>query len=292
MIFFVFLVTVLIGGSGAPLAKFSLLEFSPLTYVFLRALLAAAVIYPFVLKNIKIKKQTVKYLFAANALFAANWILFALGVSKTTVIMSQVMYVPTALIVAIIGYIFLKEKINKEQVIGLVLTLFGMFFLIINSLNKQNGVSLGSPMGNALIAAGMLTWSVYLVVTRKISNDYTPGVLTFFNFLLTIPISLVLVIFQGEAFPQSITPAAIIALVYIVLFSSIVFFMLIQWLVKHTSAFIPSLAIYPMTIIATVAGVIFYGEKISINFLIGTAFVMSGVFMATSYRFVRKYLRI
>ncbi|GEM_PF-5951496 len=292
MILILFLLTALVGGTGAPLVKFALTQFPPITMVFLRALLAAVLIYPFVFRKVSFKKQGIKYLICANILFAINWLLFSLGVAQTSVIMAQIMYVPTAIIVAAIGYIFLKEKINKEQIFGLILTISGISFLIASSINQQGVLSFGSPIGNLLIAFGMLAWASYLVISRKISKEFPPEAITFFNFLITIPIALILIPLEKSPLPSSVTFVSVVALLSIVFVSSIGFFILIQLLIKHTSAFIASLAIYPMTIFATIAGVVFYGEKITMNFLIGAAFVLFGVFIATSYKFARKYIKI
>lgn len=292
MTLLIFLFTALIGGIGAPTVKFALTDFQPITLVLMRALFSAVIISPFIVKKIKIKKQTLKYLISANILFAINWIFFALGVSRTSVMMSQIMYVPTALIVAIIGYIFLKEKINKEQVYGLLLTITGISFLIANSISDQRVVSFGSPFGNLLIGIGMIAWAGYLVLTRKVSTDYSPQEIIFSNFLVAIPISLIFIPFEESPFAVNLSLSAIAAISSVVLFSSIGFFFLLQLLVKRTSAFVASLAIYPMTVVATVAGVIFYGEKISLNFLIGAAFILFGVFIATSYKFARRHLKI
>lgn len=292
MTLLIFLLAALVGGIGAPTIKFALTDFQPITLVLIRALFSAVIISPFVIKKIKIKKQTFKYLISANILFAINWIFFALGVGRTSVMMAQIMYVPTALIVAVIGYLFLKEKINKEQVYGLLLTIIGISFLIANSISDQRVISFGSPLGNLLIGIGMITWAGYLVLTRKVSKDYSPGEIIFFNFLVAIPISLVFIPLETSPFAMNLSLGAIAAISSVVLFSSLGFFLLLQWLVKHTSAFIASLAIYPMTVVATIAGVIFYGEKISINFLIGAFFILFGVFIATSYKFARKYLKI
>ncbi len=292
MTLLIFLLAALIGGAGAPTVKFALMDFQPITLVLIRAMFSAILIAPFIVKKIKFKKQTFKYLISANILFAINWIFFALGVGRTSVMMSQIMYVPTALIVAIIGYIFLKEKINREQVYGLVLTITGISFLIANSITDQRVVSFGSPFGNLLIGIGMIAWAGYLVLTRKVSVDYSPEEIIFSNFLVAIPVSLIFIPFEQSPFVMSLSLGAIAAISSVVLFSSVGFFLLLQWLVKHTSAFVASLAIYPMTIVATIAGVIFYGEKISLNFLIGAVFILFGVFIATSYKFARNYMRI
>src|SRR3989344_824324 len=101
MTLLVFLLMSAVGGANAALIKFTVTQFPPIVLVAARAILASLLVSPFIIKKLPKKWPNKKYLFICNLLFAANWILFAFGVQHTSVIMSQLIYVPTALIVAI-----------------------------------------------------------------------------------------------------------------------------------------------------------------------------------------------
>ncbi|OGD93717.1 hypothetical protein A2697_01885 [Candidatus Curtissbacteria bacterium RIFCSPHIGHO2_01_FULL_41_44] len=287
----VFLLTSLIGGIGSPLIKFTLDYFPTITFVALRAILAALLILPFVCKGLfRLKTKQIKYLFYANALFAGNWLFFAMGIQKTTIMMGQIIYLPTALIVAIIAYIFLKEKLTKDQIFGLFITLLGFLMLTYGSVVSQDVLSFGTLAGNLLVVAGLLAWSFYTVVSRKISSIYDPQVITFFNFAVTALIALILIpvdFRNGLPGLSELTTSAIFSLLSVVLFSSILFFFLYQWLIKHTSAFISSLVLYPVTIFASLAGIIFFNETLTLNFIFGGLLVFAGVFIATSHQYIK-----
>lgn len=291
MTLLIFLLTALVGGTGASLVKFSVGIFPPVTLVVLRSLLALIFIAPIVFRNksFVIKNQKM-YLFIANILFAVNWLFFAFGMQYTSVIMGQIIYLPTAILVAILGYLFLKETLSHEQLLGLILALFGMVFLIFGSFKSQDVLSFGTPQGNFLVITGLFCWSFYTVISRKISDVYTPLSITFFNFTASFIISLFLVPFElsKKAFNFShIPPSGFIGLIGLVIFSSILFFYSYQWLIKNTSAFISSLVLYVVTIFATFSGIIFFGEKLTVNLVIGAFFVIIGVFLATTYRYVK-----
>ena len=70
---------------------------------------------------------------------------------------------------------------------------------------------------------------------------------------------------------------AIIALLFIVGY---------QFLIKNTSAFISSLNIYMQTILSSIFGVILFGEKLKLNLILGALLIITGVFLATSYRYI------
>lgn len=286
----VFIITAVIGGLGAPLIKFTLNFFSPVTLMFLRAALAAALILPFVYKSISWKEGKI-YLITANILFAINWLVFAFGIERTTVIMGQMIYLLTPLIVATLGYFFLKEKLTLLQISGLIIALAGLLFLAYSSAQSQDMISFGTPLGNFLVFLGLISWSFYILISRKISSIYEPKVITFFNFLAASIIALFLIPIERVSSSQivpNLTPSAYLGLSGVVLISSVSFFFLYQWLVKNTSAFISSLVLYPVTIVAATVGIIFFGERPTLSFFLGSILVFIGVFVATSLSNLKK----
>lgn len=294
MILLLFLLTALVGGTGAPLIKYAVGVLPPVTFVAIRAFLALIVILPFVAAKLTKLPLPNKTLVFANLLFATNWFLFAVGLEKTSVIMAQIIYVPTALIVALIGYFFLKEKLSSQQIQGLFLTMVGFSTLIFGSFRYSSNLSLGNPTGNLLVVIGLISWASYIVLTRKVSDKYPPGIILFYNFLATAIISPLILPLEPGNFQLalgSISANTIVNLVAVILITSIGFFSLMQWLIKYTSAFISSLVIYPVSIFGTLGGVIFYGEKITPPFFIGSILIFAGVFMATSYNYIKDKIK-
>ena len=290
----VFILLNLVGGSNSTVVKFAVTHFPPLILVALRALIAFSVLTPFVLGTRKLKLgQHAKQLLFVNLLFAANWVSFAIGIQKTSVTLSQLMYVPTSLIVALLSYLILKEKFTKIQVIGLTVTIFGAFILALESISGEN-LTFGDPLGNLIVFTGVICWASYLVFSKKISNIYSPLTIIFFNFVVSFIIALLLIPLNSSARNFSftnITPQAYLSLFYIGLVASVSYFYLNQWFVKHTSAFIASLQIYPLTIIAAVLGSVFYDEVITPSLIISALLIMSGVFIATSYNYLKGQLK-
>lgn len=263
-----------------------------MTLVVTRAILSALIILPF-LKQIKIPAfdKNFKKLILASALFAGNWIFFAYGIKHTSVIVGQLSYVPTALIVAFLGYIFLKEKLKKEEIIGLILTLVGISIILYGSIKSQDIRSLGTPIGNILVFLGLLSWSSYTVASRRIANIYSPSSITFYNFIFTFVIGLFLLPLDfalGDFYVVKISTESILGLVSLALFSSVLFFYLYQLLIKSSSAFTASLVLYPVTILAAFMGVIFFDEKFTSSLLFGAFFVVVGLFFSTYKQFSKK----
>src|SRR3989344_8351362 len=279
----IFLFVLLFGGANAALIKYAGAKISPIDLVFFRSVIAAVAIAPFIGKIELTKfKNDPKSLTLAGLLFAANWILFAYGIQKTSVIMGQLIYVPTSLIVAGLGYLILREKLSKKEIIGLVLSLFGISYLIIGSLKTKDVLSFGTPFGNTLVIIGLFSWAFYLILTRKISKSYKPLTIIFIDFIFSGFISLIFFILNFRNLHLGVFNVNLImAILAIAFLSSIVFFFLNQWLVKHSSAFISSMLLYPTTLSAIIYGIVFFKEKLEISIVIGGLVMLIGVFLST-----------
>ena len=279
----IFLIVLLIGGASSALVKYAGSQIDPILLVAFRSVLAAVIVLPF-LKRAELQALLKKPLIPtiAGILFAANWITFAFGIQRTSIVVGQLVYVPTSLIVAFFGFLLLKEKLTKKQIIGLVFSITGIIFLIFQSYREQNILSFGTPIGNILIVLGLLTWSSYLLLTRKISKEYKPLTIIFTDFVVSGFVSFLLVPFLVSQ-PINIaifSTQLVLSIVAIALVSSVLFFFLNQWLVKHASAFTASLILYPSTLSAAVYGVVFFKEQLEPALLIGGLMILVGVFLS------------
>lgn len=288
MILFVFLLTAMVGAVGPPIIKYTVYQFSPIITVLLRSLLSILIIAPFVLKDVKRLKESRerKLLLIANILFAANWFFAAEGFKSTSLLMNQIIYSLVPVLVGILGYFFLKERVNKYQMIGLILGLAGMGVLIYSSLKTTDIISFGTLQGNIITVLGLFSWSTYMVVTRKISNDISPQAITLSNFVVCAILAFFIVAmlkitnfgFNFTAFTLNNT----LGLIGLGLFS-VSFFFLYQWLIKNASIFTSSLINYTGPVASVVTGPLFFNEKIYLNYVIGAVLILIGVFISTSF---------
>src|SRR3989344_3310470 len=279
-----FILVSIIGASGNILTKLALEDFPPVIIVFLRFSLAAVILLPFVLrKKIEIIPGTFKLIALSGIVASLNSLLFALGLGHTSVLTAQLMFIPSALLVAVIGFIFLKEKLSKNQIIGLLLTMMGMGILILGSMQAQDVLSLGKPLGNILIASAVLTWAFYIVVSRKLLKHYDPIFISFSNFIFAGIISLPFAMHEfNKGFSvYNVSQTGVLSILGLTFLASIAFYLIIQKLIKITSAFIGSLTMYGIFLTVSILGPIIFQEKIAPTFLIACAFIIPGVFIAT-----------
>lgn len=287
MIYVLIIILTLIGGVSVPINKYAVQSFSPFLTVFLRSGLAFIFILPFVWRHFDWKLLKNKKILLINSLFAANVIFFALGINLTSVLMSILIYIPVSIMVVVMSYVLFREKLNSLQIVGLLLSVFGMTLVAFGS---QQDISLGNPLGNLFAFMGALSWSAYLVLSAKYAKNYSSQKITMLNFVVTAFLALLLLplVYLGGEMPRiEVTFQSVASLVYTAIFSSILFFIIYQVIIKKASAFISSLVLYPPNILGIIISILIIKDKVNFPLVAGALLVFAGIFVATTYTHVK-----
>lgn len=287
-----------IGGAVSPiLVKFGVKEIPPLTFSALRFILATVIfsVFFFAQKNYYLNRNQIGTLFISSIPFTLNIAFFSVGIQFTTAIISQIFYATSSLVVAVLAYLFLQEKLSRYKFIGLIMALSGTIFLLQKSLSTPTLLTFGTTFGNVLILLAVLSHSIYLVISQKMMRNYTPQTTSFFSFLTTAFILTLVVPIELLIRPlnvENISTTGIYSLLGVALFSSALYFFLVQFGIKRTSAFSASLFHYTAPLLAAIASVPILGERLTESLVLGGLLILFGVFLATTYEQIRKYIRI
>ena len=102
----------------------------------------------------------------------------------------------TPLILAVLSYIFLKEKIGKNAIFGIIVATIGILLLVSNG--KLSDLGWLSSYGDWLVLASAHTWAIFTVVTRDISRKYNPLAVTFAILLPSALLTCTYMIFTSD----------------------------------------------------------------------------------------------
>lgn len=286
------LVAGFIGGQSPLFLKLAQRDFSPLFLTEIRFLIASLVMLPFFLKQKDLVVQSfgIRHMFFQSVFFALNVVVFSLAIQYTTAIVSTVLYGLTPLIVMIFGYFMLDERVTKNMVIGLGLSLTGLAFILWQSFAKAGVMTFGSPLGNGLTLFAVFSWAIYLVFSRQMIKKYTPVTTSFISFVLTSVLLIPVILIDSMQHPLvlRITPLGVISIVILGVLSSAIAFFLIQYGVKHTTAFIASLQQYVGPFASALTAIPVLGEKLTPALFFGGLLIISGVFYATTLSTMKK----
>jgi drug/metabolite transporter (DMT)-like permease len=277
--YFYLLITFCIWGSLYVVSKFLLGKIPVLTISLLRYLIAGAVLF-FVLKTRKtreIELQDRKYVLLIG--FVGYFLSLGaqlLGTKLSNASLASLVNSINPVTIMVFAAFMLKEKLTIKKVIGIFLSIVGVY-TIIGGVNSD-----GQLVGILLSLLSVISWSYVSVAIRRITQKYDPLQITTYGILVgavcTFPFSLI---------ELMITPATIQfdwtvvgSLLYMGLVCTAFAHMLWNRCLSmieagSCSAFYP---LQPMT--AVLLGWLFLGESIDINFLWGAILIISGVMLS------------
>ena len=189
--------------------------------------------------------------------------------------------------------IFLREKVIFSRLIGILIGFAGILTIILLPVIESNVAIKGNLLGNLLILAGVLCFSVYKVLSKKMQKHYSPLSLTTFFIALTLIIALPFG--TWELLTKTITPELFSmpvmgALFYVSFFGMAAAYLLIQYSIKHSSPVISSVESYLSPIFGIGWAMIFLREKPSPGFLFGGILALIGVYLVTQNRTSIKFI--
>jgi drug/metabolite transporter (DMT)-like permease len=280
------LTTALIWGLAPPIIKYTLAFTSPLTFLFYRFLIVSLILFiPLVIKLTKIKlnlRLGLEYLFLGFLGTPLTLLLLFYGMQKTSAINASLISIFTPILVILGGVIFLKEKVTRQERLGISLIFLGALFSVIEPLFK-NGLHLNQNLiGNLLILGGSLTWASFSLLRRKAGETLDSFVLSASSFLVGLITLLPFVTFNfsppagGFTFNSNAWPG----ICYMAILGSIIAYFTYIYGFSKIEASEATLFTYLEPVFAIPVAVIFLKENPSLLFLFGATLIVVGVFIS------------
>ena len=138
----------------------------------------------------KIEKKDFLSLFIA-AVFGVvvNMLFFFKGLEYTSPIHASAIMTIVPIVILILSAYILKEKVTKLKVIGVILGLSGALVLTIYGKSARAGDNV--PLGNLLVFLNAVSYSIYIILIKKLTKKYHPFTfvkwLFLFGLIILIP---------------------------------------------------------------------------------------------------------
>lgn len=275
-------ITILIWGTTFISTKIMLVDFKPIEILFYRfgiGWLALFIAFPHRLKGTT-KKQ--ELLFAGAGLCGVTlYFLFEnIALTHTTASNVGVIVSIGPFFIAILAHLLLgDEKPKTNFYIGFLAAMIGIFLI---SFNGASALKI-SPVGDLLAILATLVWSIYSILTRKISQfgystiQATRKIFSY-GLLFMIP---ALFIFNFEfGIERFMQPVNIFNILFLGLGASALCFVTWNLAVKLLGVVKTSVYIYAVPVITVVTSVIILGEKLTWMSALGTFLTLMGLFIS------------
>jgi len=162
----------LLWGFSFPALKIALRTNSALAILFYRYLFSLLLILPWAVHSIRRHKIDFRghsrFLWLGLFNFAGSWLQFQ-GLKYTTAIKSAILTQLMVVVVPILAFFILAEKLDRSKAFALFLSLVGAV-LISTELNWREAFTGGTVKGDLLTVAAILFWALFIVYTRRWAN--------------------------------------------------------------------------------------------------------------------------
>ncbi len=277
-------------GLNIPVTKALMANWmTPMGYTATRMLFGTLVFWAIgtLLKQDKVRgKDLIIILLGGLIGYVGTQFLFAQSLHYTSPVIFALLMALTPVVVLLLSAIFLKEVIPFRKVIGIGMSVSGAALIIL--LGTNSGASgTDNVLGIFFALLCVLAYSVYLVITRKISIKYQPVTIAKWMFLVSAVVSMPFGIneFQNQKiYTAETTGMAISLLVFALLFSSVLAFFLMPYALKRLEASTVSIFMNWQPIVASVLAIIVGQDALTLDKPVAVILVLSGVYLVTKQK--------
>lgn len=272
-----------LAGAVAAVIKIGLTEIPPLTFSFLRFLLAAVCILPFLLRLKRDFLKDIIGLLPLSLLAGINIVLFIFGLKTTTATIGTLIYAGTPMIAGILAFYFLEEKLNIPRLAGIIIGFIGVGGVILLPLLEKGVPFSGDLTGNLLIGLGVILTSFYKVFSKRFQRNYSPLVIASM-FIVTTTIALLpLSLFELQTqWWTALTGAGLLSIIYSGIFATAGMYIFQQYAIKHGGPVVASMQLYLQPILAFLSAFVILGERLTMGIIIGGVLSFLGIFLVSS----------
>lgn len=207
-----------------------------------------------------------------------NQLLFIKGLSLTFSIHASLLMLCTPLLITLMAFLFLREKMSPGVAIGLLMGVTGSIMLITSK--ESMGAGKDVIAGDIFIALNAISYAFYFVLVKPLMNRYSPLQVLRWSFtfggLFILPFGWTEFI---HAPWSSFSTVDLSAIAFVVLGATFFAYLFNIYGLHHIQASATGAYIYLQPIFATTVALIFLGEKLSLTKILSALLIFTGVYL-------------
>ncbi len=262
--------------------RVAILSFQPVTLITLRLLLASVLLYV-VSKSAgkfqRLRREDMKW-FILLAFFEPfmYYIGETYGLTVVESTLASVIVSTIPLFAPVLAYFLLKEKIGWMNILGILVSLGGVFFVIY----EPGGGFTANPWGVALLFLAVFSAICYATTLRKISTHYSTLNVIFYQSLIGLGffIPTFLIVDLSTIQTLQVTQQAVVALLLLAVFASVIAFVLFAGVVRKIGVAKTNVFVNLIPVFTALFAWNFMGDEITLLKWIGIAIVVLGLFVS------------
>jgi drug/metabolite transporter (DMT)-like permease len=206
-----------------------------------------------------------------------NQVVFVYAISRTSVAHSALIVTLGPLLV-LAGAVWLgQERLTRAKLVGMLVAACGVLALQFGHASKA-----GSSMGGDLLMLVSITmFAAFTVLGKGLAARFGPITINTFAFVGGAVLLLPYTIWELSRYGLThFGLQAWLSVFYMGFFPSIIGYLIYSYALRHLPASQVSSVSYLQTVVATLLGVVFLGERPGACFAVGAVLVLGGVWLA------------
>ena len=278
------LITIILWGTTFISTKILLKDFAPIEILFYRFILGVSVLFLLYPKRLVRKSLMQELTFALAGLCGVTLYFLLENIALTYTMASNVGVIVSIspFLTALLTQLFMKkeEGLKMSFIIGFIIAVVGICLISFNASQLKL-----NPLGDILAMSAALAWAFYSVLIRKISSYgyhtiQTTRRIFIYGILFMLP-SLLLFDIKWNVH-NIIKPLNLFNLIFLGIGASAICFVSWNFAVKLLGAVRTSIYIYLVPVVTVITSLLVLREKITFVAVLGTIFILIGLFVSES----------
>jgi len=258
----------------------------PIGLSFWRWFLATLIFTPFVLKAIIKEKDIIlkhfpKIVILSLLSISAFNSLAYISLQYTTALNATILNSFIPIFILIIVSLFFKEKISRYQVVGIFISLLGVF-IILSRLDINIIKNITFNKGDLWMLLAALDWAMYSILLKYLRpTELKP--MTFLGIMMILGTIFLIPLYLANPFNElmiTLNKDVIYALAYIAIFPSIISYLAWNYGLQKIGVALGGQYIHLMPIFGALMAVLFLGEKIELYHILGGIGIGLGLWLS------------
>lgn len=273
-------------GLGVPVTKDLLTDWvSPMGYMASRCVGAALIFWVislFTRREHVERKDLIVIMLSGLLGFVISQTLTAWALKFTTPVYFSLVAALTPVAVMLLAAVFLKENITFLKSVGVALAIAGGVLMLYKSW-AGGGSGSDDLLGIGLAVLSVLTWAIYLIVTRKVSAKYSPVTQMKWTFLISSVVVLPVALAEPQQplFSSAANWVGIAEMLFIVVFATVLGYFLIPYAMKWLRATTVSIYTNLQPVVASLVAIAIGQDILTWDKPVAGVLVLLGAYFVT-----------
>lgn len=268
-------------GTSFPAIKIGLQYMDAYTFVFLRFLLASLTMLPILLivGNHEFNSANKRLILFLGVINGVAYLLEYVGMVYTTASKSSLFINLSAIWVALLSPLLLKERLGFKKAVGVAVSLFGII-LMTTDLNLLS-LTGGAIIGDALVLGAGIAWAIFMVCNKPLATSTR-------NFAL--PMTLLLFFTLLPLLPSGLLSAGVYGSLPLEAWLAIFYTAVLCWVLpyylwlrglRYLSPLTSAIVLLTEIVVAVTIAAVFLGEVFTLISGVGAVLIIIAILLVS-----------